>query len=53
MLVSERTGSRCVHLASSGYPWWESDTVGTEPVVDVFTGRHDVRGCFSESPEWQ
>ena len=42
MMVSERTGSKHVHQAYAGYPRWESDTVGTEPVADVFTGRHDV-----------
>ena len=35
MMVSERPGSRHVHQASSSSPRWE-------PVVDVFTGRHDV-----------
>ena len=42
MMVGERTGSRHVHQASSGSPWLESDAVGTEPVADIFTGRHDV-----------
>ena len=42
MMVSERTGSKHVIQASSGYPRWELDTVSTEPVAHVFTGRHDV-----------
>ena len=42
MMVSERTGSKHVHQASSSYPRWELDTVGTKPVGDVFTGGHDV-----------
>ena len=42
MMVSERTGSKHVHQASAGYPRWESDMMGTGPVADVFTGRHDV-----------
>ena len=35
MMVSERTGSKHVHQASPGYPRWESDTMGTEPVAAV------------------
>ena len=42
MMVGEVTGSRHVHQTSSSSPLLESDTVGTEPVADIFTGRHDV-----------
>ena len=33
---------KLVHQSSLSYPRWDSDTVGTEPVADIFTGRHDV-----------
>ena len=42
MMVSERTGSTPVRQTSSSYPRWDSDTVGVEPVVDIFNEMHDV-----------
>ena len=42
MMVSERTGSKHVRQTSSSYPQWEFDTVGVEPVADIFNEMHDV-----------
>ena len=42
MMVSERTGLKHMRPTSSNYPRWELDTVGVEPVADVFTDRHYV-----------
>ena len=38
----EWTDSKHVRQTSSSYPRCELDTVGVEPLTDVFTERHDV-----------
>ena len=42
MMESEGTGLTHVCQTTLSYPRCELDTVGAEPLVDVFTGKHDV-----------
>ena len=42
MMKSEGTGLTPVCQTSLCYPWCELDTVGIEPLADVFTGKQDV-----------
>ena len=42
MLVRERTGAKHVRQTCSSYPRCEFDTVGAEPVANIFSEIHDV-----------
>ena len=41
MMVRESTGSTPVRQSSASHPRWESNTVGVEPVADIFSAMYD------------